>query len=124
MKRRERMTRRNFQTYEGYVRNYICPDPEWHATKHADPHHKFRYFDKGIGTRKLAQLTVGTVTKFRDDLRGAGLSVATTRKILAMLQVMLGYAISLDLMAINVAADVDVIGRSDEGMLRITPPSK
>jgi integrase len=124
MERRERMTQRNYKVYLGYVRNYICPDAAWHAKMHAQPHHQFRYFDKGIGNKTLAQLTVGTVTKFRDDLRAAGLSVPTTRKILAMLQVMLAYAISLDLMAINVAKDVEVIGRRDEGMQRIEPPSK
>jgi integrase len=124
MQRRERMTRRNYQVYEGYIRNYICPDPAWHAAKHAKPHHRFRYFSKGIGHKTLAQLTVGAVTKFRDDLRQAGLSVATTRKILAMLQVMLAYAISLDLIAINVAQDVEVIGRRDEESKEIVPPSK
>jgi hypothetical protein len=81
MQRGERMTRRNYQTYEGYVSNYICPDPEWHAKKHAKPGNAFDYFDKGIGHKTLAQLTVGMVTKFRDDLRAAGLSVPTTRKI-------------------------------------------
>jgi integrase len=91
---------------------------------HATTHHQFRYFDKGIGNRKLSQLTVGTVTKFRDDLRSVRLSVATTRKILAMLQVMLGYAMSLDLIAINAAKDVEVIGRRDEGAKHIVPPSK
>jgi integrase len=124
MERRERMTRRNYQVYEGYVRNYICPDAEWHAKKHATASHAFRYFDKGIGRKTLAQLTVGTVTKFRDDLRETGLSVATTRKILAMLQVMLGYAISLDLIAFNAAKDVEVIATRADEAKQIVPPSK
>ena len=124
MERRERMTRRNYKVYEGYVRNYICPDPEWHAKKHNTPSHAFRYFEHGIGRNTLAQLTVGTVTKFRDNLRNAGLSVATTRKILAMLQVMLAYAISLDLIAFNAAKDVHVIGRRHEETKEIVPPSK
>jgi integrase len=124
MQRRERMTRRNYQVYEGYVRNYICPDAEWHAKKHATASHAFNYFDKGIGRKTLAQLTVGTVTKFRDDLRANGLSVATTRKILAMLQVMLGYAISLDLIAFNAAKDVEVIATRADEARQIMPPSK
>jgi len=124
MERGERMTRRNYETYEGYVRNYICPDRAWHAKKHASPHHQFNFFDKGIGDFKLSRLTVGTVTKFRDDLRSTGLSVATTRKIIAMLQVMLGYGISLDLTAFNAALNVEVIGRRDEETKRIVPPSK
>lgn len=124
MERGERMTPRNYQVYEGYVRNYICPDRDWHAKKHASPHHQFNFFDKGIGHYKLARLTVGAVTKFRDDLRAAGVSVPTTRKIIAMLQVMLGYGISLDLIAFNAALNVTVIGRRDEGTRRIVPPSK
>jgi integrase len=124
MQRRERMTRRNYQVYEGYVRNYICPDAEWHARKHATASHAFNYFDKGIGRKTLAQLTVGTVTKFRDDLRATGLSVATTRKIIAMLQVMLGYAISLDLIAFNAAKDVEVIATRADEARQIVLPSK
>lgn len=124
MERRERMTRRNYQVYEGYVRNYICPDAEWHARKHASPSHHFQFFDKGLGNRKLSQLTAGVVTQFRDDLRAAGISVPTTRKILAMLQVMLAYGIALDMIAFNAAKDVEVIGRRDEEVKRITPPSK
>jgi integrase len=124
MERGERMTRRNYETYEGYVRNYIGPDREWHAKKHAAPHHQFHFFDKGLGDYKLSRLTVGTVTKFRDDLRETGLSVATTRKIIAMLQVMLAYGISLDLIAFNAATNVEVIGRRDEEIKRIVPPSK
>lgn len=64
------------------------------------------------------------VTKFRDDLRGAGLSVATTRKNLAMLQVMLAYPISLDLVAFNAAKDVEVIGTRADAAKKILPPSK
>ena len=124
MERGEQMTRRNFQVYEGYVRNYICPDSNWHALKHAKAQHAHAFFDKGLGHSKLSQLTVGMVTQFRDDLRGTGLSVATTRKIIAMLQVMLAYGISIDLLAFNAAENVQVIGRRDEAAKRITPPSK
>lgn len=124
MERRERMTRRNFQVYEGHIRNYICPDPEWHARKHATKSHAFTFFEKGIGFKTLAALTVGTVTKFRDDLRETGLSVPTTRKILATLQVMLAYGISLDLIAFNAARDVEVISTRAEESKEIIPPSK
>src|ERR1700730_11036371 len=61
MQRRERMTRRNFETYRGYIRNYICPDAEWHAEKHATPSHAHRFFEQGIGHKTLAHLTVGTI---------------------------------------------------------------
>ena len=85
-----------------------APIPTGTQRKHAKPHQTFRFFDKGIGNRTLAQLTVGTVTQFRDDLRAFGVSVPTTRKIIAMLQVMLAYLIGMDLMAVNPAADVEV----------------
>jgi integrase len=124
MERRERMTRRNFQTYEGYVRNYICPDPEWHAAKHAKKHQSFRFFGKGIGDLKLSRLTVGAVTKFRDDLRACGLSVPTTRKIIGMLQVMLAYGISQDMIAFNAARDVEVISTRADDSKRIMPPDR
>lgn len=72
----------------------------------------------------MAELTVGIITRFRDDLRAFGVSVPTTRKILAMLQVMLAHGITLDLLAINVARDVEVIGTRESDSKRITPPDK
>jgi len=124
MERRERMTRRNFQTYEGYVRNYISPDPAWHAAKHAKPGHQRRLFEHGIGHFKLSRLTVGTVSQFRDDLRAFGVSVPTTRKIIGMLQVMLAYGISRDLLAFNAAKDVEVISTRADDSKQIIPPDK
>jgi integrase len=122
MERGERMTRRNFQVYEGYVRNYICPDPDWHVAKHAAPGAIFTFFEKGLGHHKLANLTVGLVNRFRDDLRAAGLSVATTRKIIGMLQVMLAYGISIDVLAFNAARDVEVIATRADEVRQIIPP--
>jgi hypothetical protein len=124
MKRRERMTRRNYQTYQGHICNYICPDRDWHAKKHSRPSHAFIYFEKGIAQRTLAQLTVGAVTKFRNDLRDAGVSVLTTRKILSTLQVMLAYAISLDMIAVNAAKDVRVLSTRADEAKQVTPPGK
>lgn len=124
MERRERMTRRNFQTYEGYVRNYICPDPLWHTVKHAKPGHQRRLFEKGLADFKLSRLTVGTVTKFRDDLRAFGVSVPTTRKIIGMLQVMLAYGVSQDLLAFNAAKDVEVLSTRADDSKRIIPPDR
>jgi integrase len=124
MERGERMTRRNFQVYEGYVRNYICPDAGWHAAKHAAPGAAFTFFEKGLGHHKLANLTVGLVNRFRDDLRSSGLSVATTRKIIAMLQVMLAYGISIDVLAFNAAKDVEVIASRADEVRQIIPPDR
>ncbi len=122
MKRGERMTRRNFQVYEGYIRNYICPNAEWHTAKHATPGTVFTYFEKGLGHHKLANLTVGIVNRFRDDLRATGLSVATTRKIIGMLQVMLAFGISIDLLVFNAAKDVEVIASRADEVRQIIPP--
>ena len=59
MQRRERMTQHTYKVYLGYVRNYICPDREWHEKKHQTARQSHRYFDKGLGSIKLAHLTVG-----------------------------------------------------------------
>jgi len=122
MKRRERMTRHNYKGYEGHVRNYICPDPARHSQSKRPV--RLIPFDAGLGENKLAQLTAGAVGNFRDDLRNAGVSVLTTRKVLGTLKLILQYAISRDLIAINVATNVTVIGRRDQGPKKIVPPSK
>lgn len=122
MKRRERMTRHNLAVYEGHVRNYICPDPSRHAEGKRPP--RMKDFDGGIGAIKLGQLTASRVTDFRDRLRDAGVSVPTTRKILGTLQLVLEYAIGRDLIAVNSARGVKVIGRRDEGSKKIVPPTK
>lgn len=122
MQRRERMTRQNYKTYEGHVRNYICPDAKRHEGKTL--HKRLRKFDEGLGGIKLAQLTARRVCDFRDELRAAGMSVVTTRKILATLQQLLAFAISRDLVAVNAAKGVKVIGRRDEGARKIVPPTK
>jgi integrase-like protein len=121
-KRREKMTTHNYNVYEGHVRNYISPDPERHAERKAPK--RLRPFNQGIGAVKLGQLTARRVGEFCDNLKDAGVSVPTTRKILGTLKVMLEYAISQDLIAVNVARKIKVIGRRDEGSKKIVPPSK
>ncbi len=122
MERGERMTRHNLKVYEGHVWNYICPDPERHADGKRPP--RLRPFTAGIGTVKLGQLTARTVSEFRDRVRDTGVSVATTRKILGTLQCALEHAISRDLIAVNTARGVKVIGRRDEGARKIVSPTK
>lgn len=122
MKRGEHMTRRCYNLYEGHVRNYICPDPARHDGK--TRHKKLKSLDEGIGGFKLAQLTTRRISDFRDRVRDAGVSVATTRKIIGTLKLVLSFAISRDLIAVNAAKDVKVIGRRDEGSKKIIPPSK
>lgn len=120
--RGERMTRRNYEVYEGHIRNYICPDPARHEGKRQNK--RLIVFREGIGALKLAQLNTRQVGDFRDRLRNAGVSVVTTRKILATFQLVLNFAISRDLVASNAAKGVKVIGRRDEGAKKIVPPSK
>ena len=100
------MTRKMLAVYKGHVNNHIL-----HA-------------DYGLGGRKLSQLTARSVGEFRDRLRSNGVSVPTTRKILATLHSALAYAISQDWVATNAAHGVKVIGTRDEGSKKITSPSK
>jgi integrase len=64
------------------------------------------------------------VGEFRDQLRGAGVKIATTRKILATLHSALAYAIAQDWIATNAAHGIRVIGPRNEGSKKIIPPSK
>jgi integrase len=107
---------------EGHIRNYICRDPKRHEGK-ARPA-RLTDFEGGIGSIRLSQLSSRSVGDFRDSLRNAGVSVVTTRKILSTLQQLLAYAIDRDMVAINVARGVKVIGRRDEGARKIVPPTK
>jgi len=105
-KRDERMSRKMLTVYKGHVNKHIL-----HA-------------DHGLGGRKLSQLTARSVGDFRDQLRSAGVTVPTARKILATLHSVLAYAISQDLVATNAAHGTRVIGPRNEGPKKIVPPSK
>lgn len=120
--RGERMTRRYYESMEGHVGNYICRDPKRHEGKTPSP--LLKSFEGAIGRIKLSQLTARGIGDFRDRLRDAGVSVVTTRKILSTLQQLLQHAIDQDMVAINVARGVKVIGRRDEGARKIMPPTK
>jgi integrase len=104
--RDERMTRKMLVVYKGHVNNHIL------------------HSGHGLSNRKLSQLTARSVGEFRDRLRGAGVTVPTTRKILATLHSALAYAISQDWVATNAAHGTRVIGPRDEGSKKIVPPSK
>lgn len=104
--RGERFTRHHLATVRGHVSNHILHD------------------EHGIGGVRLDRLSTGLVNDFRDRLRTGGLTVATTRKVLSTLALMLDFAREKDLLAVNVARGVKVIGRRDEGSKKITPPSK
>jgi len=105
MERGERFTRHHLATVRGHLRNHIV------------------HSERGVGAVKLAQLTTRTVGDLRDRLRTAGVSVVTTRKVLATLHGVLEYAIGQDLVAVNAAKGVKVVGRRDEGARKIVPPA-
>ena len=83
-----------------------------------------RTYDGGIANIKLASLTTRAVSDFRDSLRDAGVGIVTTRKILSTLHQLLQHAIDRDMIGVNVAHGVKVIGRRDEGARKIVPPTK
>ena len=83
------MTRKMLVVYRGHINNYIL-----HA-------------EHGIGARKLSQVTAGSVGNFRDRIRAAGVTLPTTRKILATLHSVLQFAISQDWVATNAAHRVE-----------------
>jgi integrase len=106
MKRNERMTRKMLTVYRGHVNNHIL-----HA-------------EHGVGLHRLSQFTAKSIGDFRDRIRSAGMTVPTTRKVLATLHTSLEYAISQDWIAVNAAHGVKVIGSRSEGSKKIVPPPK
>lgn len=100
------MTRHCLAVYRGHVRNHVL-----------NPAH-------GIGKTSLSRLTAPVVSRFRDDMRDAGVSVPTARKVLGTLHGILQYAIGQGWLAVNPVAGVRVIGRRDEASKKITPPTK
>src|SRR5258708_105689 len=104
--RDERMTRKMLAVYRGHIQNYIL------------------HSEHGVGDHKLSQFTTRSVGDFRDRIRTAGVTVPTTRKILATLHSVLEHAISQDWTATNGAHGLKVIGPRGEGSKKIEPPSK
>ncbi len=105
-RRDERMTRKTLTVYRGHINKHIL-----------HPAH-------GVSGRKLSQFTTRSVCDFRDRIRTAGVTVPTTRKILATLHSVLEHAISQDWVASNAARGVKVIGPRGEGSKKIVLPSK
>jgi integrase len=104
--RDERMTRKMLAVYRGHINNHIL-HPEI-----------------GIGSRKLSQFTARSVGDFRDRIRTSGVTVPTSRKVLAILHSVLQHAISEDWIAANPAQGIKVTGPRSEGSNKIVPPSK
>lgn len=109
----EQVTEHYLRTTRAQLLNYVAPE-QGRAVE----------FEKGIGSIRLAALTPPRVLQFRDDLRAAGVSVVTTRRILGSLSRALGHAIGKGWLAVNPAARIVVKGRRDEGSEKVTPPTK
>lgn len=123
--RGERMSRKNYDVYEGHVYNYICPNPDRHKGKRRPSRLKvFFPPSDGLAEVKAGALTKGGVEEFKKRVRGAGVGVVTTRKIIATLQQLLNFGISKDIISINVAQDVEVIGTKSEEPKKIVPPTR
>jgi integrase len=123
--RGERMTRGTLEFIEGHLNRTILATPSTPLVKNpAYPGRKRVPFYEGIGHVKLAHLTTRVVSEMRDRLRNAGMTVSTTRKVLSVLSGMLEYARNQDVIAVNPAHGVEVIGARNEGAKRVSPPAK
>lgn len=111
--RKEKVTATYYSLLEGIIGNYIDPTDESRTS-----------LRDGVGMYKLAQLTARAVADFRDRTRTAGVTPYHARRILGVLCRILDYAIGQDLLAVNVARTVKVVGRRDETSKRVTPPPK
>ena len=117
------MSRQNYKTMDGHIGNYICRDPKRHDGK-VRPSRLKKFVWPHRQHKAFAANHQSGVGNFRDRLRDAGVTVVTTRKILSTLQQLLAYAVDRDMIGINVARGVKVIGRRDEGATKIVPPTK
>lgn len=111
--RGEQVTGQYLYLLKGVVANYVDP-----TDKSRTP------FRDGVGPIKLSQLSARTVADFRDRIRAAGTTPYHTKRVLGVLSRILDHAIGQDLLAVNVARGVKVIGRRDETSARVTPPAK
>lgn len=109
----EKVTEHYYRTAEGQLLNYVAPQADRAVS-----------FEGGVGQIKLSQFTAKSVGDFRDRLRDSGVGVVTTRRILGSLSRALRHAVSNDLIAINPAAKVIVIGKRGEGSKKVVAPAK
>lgn len=114
------MTQHNYVVYEGHVKNYIVPDRKRHQSGRLPS--RMKQIPDGIGQIKASEISRSDVTKFREVLRDAGVSVQTTRKILGTLRQLCEFAIEKGLMIANPVDGVRVIGRRDEVYKKVNIP--
>jgi integrase len=100
------MTRKNLKLYEGHVANHILSETY------------------GLGALRIGKVAKSKVGDFRDQLRNAGVSILTTRKVLGTLSRVLDFQAGKDRLTVNHARGVKVIGTRDEKTKRVSVPSK
>jgi integrase len=102
-----RMSKKNFVVYRGHFKNHIL-NPEF-----------------GIGGTKLSRLPTSAICEFRDRLLKSGVSISSTRKVLATLRAAFSFALKeKNWVAINPARGVEVIGTAYDGPKKIKAPTK
>jgi integrase len=122
VERGEHMTEGTYRMYRSYISVYMLADSRAPELKIVD-NRKVR-FTEGIGNVALPQLTSKAVADFRDRLRSAGVSVPLTRHVLRAIVRMLEFARVENIVSINTARGVRVIGKRNEGSNKVIPPSK
>ena len=124
-----KVTTTYLNTNLGEVINYIAPELKFKLKPkgHDKTASRVTPFpaDQAIGHFKLAQFTPGDVTDWTERLLAAGVTVSTTRRLVATLSRVLTYAVSKNLVGVNAAKGVKVVGsRKADGRKKIIPPSK
>lgn len=116
------MTNHNYVVYEGHIKNYIYPDPGRHDKGRLPS--RMKVITEGMGHLPTGEIIRSDVTKFRDILLEAGVSVQTTRKILGTLRQICAFSIEKGLMVSNPVDNVRVTGRRDEGYRKVVIPAR
>lgn len=122
--RGEKVTETYLRTTRQHCENWIDPENDYVVRRPGLLRKDNIDFKGGIGAIKLADLTAARVIKLRDDMRKHGAGIVTTRRVLGTLSRVLKHAVEADMVAINVAKGIRVIGKRDEDSERVTPPSK
>ncbi|GHA11262.1 integrase [Devosia pacifica] len=119
--RDQRVTRTYLDSTRAELENYVLAKPRDEESKVFS---RATTFTDGIGHMKLARLTPADVDDWKDKLLAAGVTVATTRRVLSSLRRVLAYAITKNNVAINAAAGVKVVTGRKDAPKKIVPPSK
>ncbi|MGV8939815.1 MAG: tyrosine-type recombinase/integrase [Allorhizobium sp.] len=122
--RGEKVTETYLRTTRQHCENYVDPAGDYVVRRSGMLKKDTVGFEGGIGPIKLADLTAKRVAQFRDDMRKNGAGIVTVRRVLGTLSRILKHAVEDDLVTMNVAKGIRVIGTRNEDGEKIVPPSK